>query len=71
VAGNDLKTAKYNTNDIDELVNDILAWLNLAINSVSIHSIGSLAILKDLPRKRHIELMITMPIIFMDVVITA
>jgi len=49
VAGKDLKTAKYKTSDTEELANDILLWLNLAASSVSMHSIGSLAILKDLP----------------------
>jgi hypothetical protein len=51
VAGKDLKTAKYNTSDTEELANDILLWLNLAVSSALIHSIGSLAILKDLPGK--------------------
>jgi hypothetical protein len=69
VAGKDLKTAKYNTNDIEEAANDILFWLNLLVNSVSMHSIGSLAILNDLPGKRHITLMSTITTIFMDVFI--
>jgi len=51
VAGKDAKTEKYNTKDTDELLKDIFGQLNFTAKAVSMHSIGSLAILKALPGK--------------------
>jgi hypothetical protein len=47
----DINTAKYKTKDTVELLKDILDQENLTAKAVWIHSMGSLAILKDLPAK--------------------